>query len=244
MATVFIWNNHLLHLGHTWPGHASMSIDDQWPMRFLDADGSYVSWIPDHGQSHSGHDKGKNNVNIYADLTFETYAPDHVIRLNFRPEVVQELSQLWRTMRDKSRDEGGASYRFYRKNCSVMVSRILKASGRGGGFWNSNSPIMTPLIVKRLAMDMGGVKIEWTRFIDEIDQQIGFTSPETKRFLYNFKRREESRGSSNATARFTAAGGSAANDVAELRRIIRDEVDERDRLMEALGVPYAERRTR
>ena len=64
MATVFIWNNHMAHIGHTWPGHAAMSIDDQQPRDYKATEPGYVSWIPVEGVSHSGNDRGGVNENI------------------------------------------------------------------------------------------------------------------------------------------------------------------------------------
>jgi len=228
MATVFIWNNNQNGRGHKWPGHASLNITDQWASAFEENNTeNFVSWMPVNNQeSHSGNTRGNPNNNIFSDLVFEGYAPDHIIRLDVKEAAQKLMKTVWTGIKSKDAkymdfklDKGetikimcpdsGPSYKFYVKNCSVIVQRVIKAAKLP---WNNSdviarkSIIWTPLNLKRLANSIKGAKtILWSEYVDELKSKK-YISEEESDLLKKFQRRHESHGSSKAPARNLANG--------------------------------------
>jgi hypothetical protein len=97
--------------------------------------------------------------------------------------------------------DSGASYRFYRKNCSVIVQRVLKAGGLKRSwtdFFHQKSTIWTPLNVKRLAMTYAGARtVTWGAFLTDLRDRARLTD-EAYALLVGFERRTLDHGSSGA----------------------------------------------
>lgn len=231
MPTVFIWNNNEVSFGHTWSGHASMSIDDIWPRKLNEVSNGYVSWWPNNAEtSHSGHSRARPKDNIFADLVAENYAPDHIIVLGVSKANTQAaMLATWESIKNKmpkaNDDETsfGPSYRFYRKNCSCIVAKILRKYAQVEGksslsiAYRSKSIIWTPLEAKRLALALGGQKKWWRTFIEE---NLTLHGDEAKGFFLDFKRRDDQRGSSNAEPRFSARGVGDRNRGSDIEGIL------------------------
>jgi hypothetical protein len=187
-ATVFIWNNNhgLPIVGrHSVVGHASMVIGKTTSGETMRED-SYVSWGPAFsGATSQGLTLGES-WSSYGD--FDKYAPDHVIQVdNVNEQVMREA---WSSLRSKP----NAHYRYYVKNCSVVVARILKAGRSNTGISGlSTFAYFTPLQVKRLALSMGGREISWQLFA----LHSGFSAN-----YVNLWKRSSSHGNPETPARF------------------------------------------
>jgi len=218
MATVFIWNNHENGRGHKWAGHASLSITDQFASAYEENNSAhnFVSWIPSDDTSHRGKDQGLANENIFNDLIYEGYAPDHIIRLDIKPSDENLMKTEWTKIKSKKAtytseendkgemveyldEDSGPSFRLYRKNCSVIVQRVIKAANlpwKNKEIIARKSIIWTPLNVKRLVNSIiGAENILWSQFVDELKSKNCISEIE-KDYLKKFQRRHESRGSS------------------------------------------------
>ncbi|MCG8472393.1 MAG: hypothetical protein MI742_11105 [Desulfobacterales bacterium] len=232
MTTVFIWNNNQIthkissKIGYTPSskaviGHACMNIHDHFTSLFNETfdglsnnDDSHVSWWP-AGEGANKRDSvgtGKSSGNLLHDVFLETYAPDHIIRIDNPPlSHIQRMEKEWEKQLKKEHEPG--SYHFMKENCSRIVSRVLRRGynmGRGNiKYGQVASGIWTPLMVKRLAMDLkGGPKLDkparqltWSQFINELVEE-GVIFPKTGSLLKLLKRRASNRGSSGANARF------------------------------------------
>ncbi|WP_444888827.1 hypothetical protein [Microbulbifer sp. JMSA008] len=185
MATVFIWNNNLVSSkvgrGHEVIGHASLNIVDEWVNYGVNNDTFYVSWWPAQGGGGLAGDSFLEDIRDE-----EGYAPDHVIRIPKNKLDTLSMLAKWQEIRNKP----GASYKFVKKNCSTIASRVLKAGSNKGGS-SRHKPVWTPLCVKRLAYAMGGVDMNWVEFVMELKGSI---SAESLEQLKTVKRRSSRHG--------------------------------------------------
>jgi len=212
-VTVFIWNNNV-GAEYSYLGHASLHIGYAPVARYMDDRlTTFVSWIPvkpGGGRSHSGKVLADPNLNILQDLTFEGYAPDHVIQIPTTLNQETKMMEEWRAIRHKRKFPGqvdpAPSYDLKRKNCATVVQRVLKSAELG---WASN-PLKwnidrrhrnwTPLDVRDLALGYSGArKIAWFDWVNM--QQLDDLQ---KTVLYFLQRRHARHGSSGAPARNSA----------------------------------------
>ncbi len=184
-TTVFIWNNHM-YGSHRYPGHASMSIDGQWQA----GANTYVSWWPD-SQKDGFLDLARPKLEFFADLKEEGYAPDHIIRIDGLR--LDAMTAKWNERRNKQ----NAHYRFLKKNCSTVVSAVLKAGGLRGSTMARNNLVWTPLKVRDLAMDMGGRTISWDALLGEFVRD-GYMNNADRVVLTNLFRRDEKHGKNSS----------------------------------------------
>ena len=232
MTTVFIWNNNQVthHIASRFKynpaaksviGHASMNIYDQFaslidrPMESgVNNSEAHVSWWPDGGGAtkQSGSSSGTASPSLLADLIWEKYAPDHVIRIEAPPNgYILRMRKEW----DKILETEGrvGSYHFTKMNCSRVVSKVLRRgfnmTGPNIKYGNVKSGLWTPLMVKRLALDIKGGngldvparQMTWSEFVDElVEDHVIF--PQTGSLMKLIQRRASNRGSSQAEARF------------------------------------------
>lgn len=185
MATVFIWNNNIISAkfgrGHSVIGHASLNIVDEWVNFGVNNDHFYVSWWPGEGGGVAGD-------SFLEDIKDEEgYAPDHVIRIEKSQLDTMSMMSKWHEIRNKH----GASYKFFKKNCSTIASRVLKAGSSSGSVLKRHHAIWTPLEVKRLAYAMGGKDMNWVEFVMELKGSI---SAESLEQLKTVKRRSSRHG--------------------------------------------------
>ena len=152
MTTVLIWNNNVVTLKHQYYGHASMQIGNDWSQGQ-----DFVSWVPT-GAASNGTGPLTNAGSFFKDLELEGYAPDHIIHM---PVTMSDDAMRSEWISFKSKNEGGFNYSMVRKNCSNVVARVLKSASKKGSPLHRHSVIWTPLQVKRLAFDMGGVEKNW-----------------------------------------------------------------------------------
>lgn len=218
---------------HEFPGHAALQITDMFDKIWhraddgswdLTEDVEYVSWIPSSDESHRArkredeygathYDAGMMNESFFADLGYEGYAPDHIIHI---PSDRFQENRMKAKRLEVISKPGGASYRFNVKNCSDIASRILKAgfSGRKSilsSFFYRKKIIWTPLEVKRLALHLPGARtVKWRPFLVRLMAGRKFDMT-TCDHLKAFQRRSNTRGSSNAPARFVFSGGKGLN---------------------------------
>ena len=194
MTTVLIWNNKMYHGpgGHEYSGHAAMSIDDDW--RQLGQQASYVSWWPE--KDSEGHNTGfsKPKMSVSDDFAAEGYAPDHIIKIAGLD--TRAMMGKWQDTKNKP----NSSYKFYRKNCSTIVGRVLSEGSSKGGLSRVNL-IWTPLKVKRLALAMGGTTKTWHEFLKELVVS-GYLSAGDGKALDTLGKRDERHGSSGAKCYF------------------------------------------
>jgi len=202
MATVFIWNNNKIGGGHDVTGHAAMNITDIWVDSASDNGKNYVSWWPsDNKKEVFGHGKGVKfgveAANFLEDIKDEEgYAPDHVIRIDNKSLDTQAMLSKWSEIRNKEK----AHYRFYRKNCSTIVARVLRDGTKSGSGWYRHSTLWTPLKAKRFALDIGGQELDWLSFVEEISPYVAGPEAACLRML---KRRSSRHGfSGGAKPRF------------------------------------------
>ncbi|MFT8244950.1 hypothetical protein [Roseomonas sp. BN140053] len=192
MTTVLIWNNNMVTVaGHSYPGHASMSIDDDWS--WLNQN-NYVSFWPEGaGGGLFGTGVGSTTeACIRKDLANEGYAPDHVIKLSNLNQDAMRAE--WKHTKTEFK-----RYRMLRENCSAAVARVLKAGSSAGGVYQRHSAIWTPLNVKRLALSMGGTKISWEQLVRELFQS-GTLPAEQVSNLALWAKRDARHGSSTSSA--------------------------------------------
>jgi hypothetical protein len=181
-ATVLIWNNHMRPVGNSYCGHAAMIIDSNWKAMAS----SYVSWWPESEKDNSS----SPNLSVFADLSEENYAPDHILRIS----VFNNNAAIskWAEIRNKPK----STYRFLRKNCSTIVSRVLLAGNtKPLGFGVSNNLIWTPIRVKRLADAMGAERKEWSWLIDQF-VSAGVLPEGMRAHLSKLAKRDSAHGSS------------------------------------------------
>ena len=233
MATVFIWNNNLVttkiasRVGYKPAakdviGHASMHITDRFrPLVDRHAefaiDPSHVSWLPGEGEDENGKDEGEFGPNILWDLLFEEYAPDHVIRIPSPPATILQRMQTERDRHEGLKDGRAQHYDFKRKNCSRVLSRVLRSGWNIHGghlrYGQMVPGLWTPLMVKRLALDLKGgpslsepaYPMAWNDFVSEL-VAMRAVKPSTAALLCLFQRRADNRGSSEAAPRFRFSG--------------------------------------
>ena len=153
MTTVLIWNNRQVRIGgHTYMGHASLNIDDNWKWG-LASRFSYVSFWPSGagGGAHllGGAVAATSNASITSDIAAEGYAPDHILRLKGLTESA--MTAEWRNMSGALKN-----YQALRNNCSSVVATILKKGSAGGSMLRRHSVIWTPLNVKAAGPRHGG----------------------------------------------------------------------------------------
>ncbi|WP_264712521.1 hypothetical protein [Limobrevibacterium gyesilva] len=85
---------------------------------------NYVSWWPGGGADLVNPKAGAEPMNgLYKDVDAEDSEP-HVV-YNVYGLDVAAMRRVWHQARDKQ----GAHYQLYRKNCSDLVMRVLKAGG-------------------------------------------------------------------------------------------------------------------
>ena len=106
-------------------------------LSFMMFNDNYVSWWP-NGEAGMFNPKAKAvpKNGLYEDIKEEGSEP-HVVYEIFGCDVTA-MRRLW----EESRDKTGANYQLYRKNCSDLVMRVLRAGGalsklgtiRGGYF--------------------------------------------------------------------------------------------------------------
>ena len=233
MTTVFVWNNNQITSklasrvqyapgAKEIVGHVCMDIEDRFSPFMDDSmwfgdNPSHVSWIPMEESDSEIRGEGGLAPNFMMDLLYERYAPDHVIRIPTPPPAHVYRMKRERERYTKCKDGRAQTYDFYRKNCSRIVSRVLRAGwNRGGGnirYGQMVSGLWTPLMVKRLSLDLKGgafldappVLMEWETFVRELYRRKTVTL-QTARVLFHFKRRANNRGSSGATPRFRFSG--------------------------------------
>ena len=175
---------------------------------------------------------GTANDNFWRDLTFEGYAPDHIIRIT--DGNAHAMRQLWKELRQ--RKEGKTHDPHYKaadKNCSRMASRVLRAGWNTKilgmdlniRFGNWVRGIWTPLQVKRLAMSIKGAKtLTWTEFADEISSKNALPPTLSLTHFKKWYRRASNRGSSEATPRFDFRKGHQHAQKSEYERINDEEL--------------------
>ncbi|MCG8470731.1 MAG: hypothetical protein MI742_02620 [Desulfobacterales bacterium] len=231
MATVFIWNNNVVtskaaKVVRYAPamkeiiGHAAMSIDDSYSsvldenIKYYELDEQYVSWMPGEDDRHErGKICGFMNQSFFKDLMHEGYAPDHIIRIPNPPKPVIDRMQAERNKYEGHKNGRDHHHDLTRKNCSRILSRVLRRGwGRGGGnirYGQTVSGLWTPLMVKRLALDLKGgpglnqpaFQMSWDAFLKELEEKRHI-SRKMRFNLTFFMRRANNRGSSGADARF------------------------------------------
>src|SRR5262245_51824538 len=188
MATsyVIVWENNTLgHRkvnGHTWAGHSALNIGNQFePASGILGLNNYVSWWPDTNLGgfgvknmvkqvfHKG--QGSNvHLSLVKDIQDEEYLPDHVIALNTNQDRMQDMQAEWNAIRQKV----GSHYRAMWKNCSTIVSRVLFAGGFYSQKWALNSNIVwSPAAIRKLALSVGGQKMQWNAFMAELKDNSG-----------------------------------------------------------------------
>ena len=173
---VIVWENntfgHMKVKGHTWPGHASLNIGEEFEsLNFGFGMGeTYVSWWPsddaDDGKA-KGSDKGglkglsgpgERNMYFGKDIRLEGYLPDHVICLESDTDREARMVAAYKEIYQKR----GASYKYLRKNCSTIVSRVLHAGGYYAKKWAMNCNfVWTPADIRKLAIGAGGSFMQW-----------------------------------------------------------------------------------
>jgi hypothetical protein len=196
-STIIIWNNHM-YVNNPYPGHAAMSIDGVWAK---DAS-TYVSWWP--GKKQDGLQLASPNLEFFADLKAEGYAPDHIIRVSaLRADV---MKSTWQQKRTKD----NAHYKFLAKNCSTLVATVLKSGGKRGSSLARNQLVWTPLKVRDLAIDMGGVTMTWLSLLDEFVEQ-GYMNRADREVLTHLYKRDAKHGKNSTGNESIYAKGEKIN---------------------------------
>lgn len=194
MTTVIVWNNNQVKLGgHSYPGHAAVSISDGWRAGPYWPD--YVSWFPVSKEDRHA----DPHPSFLEDLNAEGYAPDHVIRLTGLDTT--QMQAVWEQILTNVK-----TYGFIRLNCSTIAARVLKAGSKSGGVMKRNNAIWTPLKIKRLALAMGGQKIKYDTLLAEMARAGALTSNEAIA-LSMLAKRDERHGRGSATPFAYFAGG-------------------------------------
>ncbi|WP_426960123.1 DUF4105 domain-containing protein [Muricoccus radiodurans] len=229
MATVLIWQNHFIDTsgGHTWTGHASLSITDHYTdtRALVDAednsgkmvvDGSstglvagtddYVSFWP--GKLTDAGKKGVTNFNDgwksgvkFMAVSKPSLFADVALE-NYAPDHVIRIKNLnVNKMVAKWRSirmKQNASYKFLRKNCSTIVAEVLQVATPW--YKTSHHQIWTPCDVRDYAMRVGKPML-WSDFIDELVANR-YGTKEQLALLRGVKRRSAARGTSGGLAKF------------------------------------------
>ena len=229
MATVLVWQNHFIDLsgGHTWTGHSSLSISENYtdtrPLvqdatdaRKMVVDDShqdlvagtddYVSFWPgtmtDAGPKNAFtfNDGWKFGVKFMAMSKPSIFAD--VALEGYAPDHVLRIKNLdVQKMVAKwrsIRSKPNASYKFLRKNCSTIVAEVLQAVSPW--YKTPRHQVWTPCDVRDFAMNLGKPML-WSDFIDELEQNL-FGTKEQLALLRGVKRRSAARGTSGGVAKF------------------------------------------
>jgi hypothetical protein len=190
MATLIIWNNHAYPINN-YPGHAALSIDDDWTANGQTV--SYVSWWPDNDQKKKapGKERVSNMLNISQDLAAEGYAPDHILEI---PGLnTGKMLSKWREITNNPQKV----YRYLRQNCATVVATVLKEGSNAGSLGERNNLIWTPLKALRLGKAMGGQEITWNEFLTHL-RMADYISSSDSLVLRNLFKRDAKHGK-NAT---------------------------------------------
>ena len=239
MTTVFIWNNNQLthrfakitrdaSAMHAVGGHTSLSIDDNFSKIFdysnkedvnIREDTGYVSWTLDQKFDIQANKLyGYCVESFMLTLMMMNYAPDNIIRIpNPPPPYIARMKQARNQHAYEKKSGLSNHYDFKRKNCARVGSRVLRAGWQKGAgnirYGQVVSGLWTPLMVKRLALDLqGGPNLResaslltWENFIQELFEK-GTVGRKTAYLLSLFKRRASNRGTSGATPRIEFQG--------------------------------------
>jgi len=208
MTTVLIWNNHL-YGSNAYPGHASMSIDDQWTRSQQNV--SYVSWWPTDGSEAIEKHNPQPMLSISADLQEECYAPDHILQFERRLNETGMMGK-WNTIRH----DPTKKYRFLRANCSTIVSQVLKEGTTAGSVVDRHNLVWTPLKLRRLATAMGAREITWAEFLSDLFI-ARYLSGSDSAVLKNLFKRDERHGKNATENAFYYSGGRQVNPKANLQ---------------------------
>ena len=229
MATVLVWQNHFIDLsgGHTWTGHSSLSItenyadsrqlvaDDNDPNKQV-VDGSsanlvagtddYVSFWPgsmtDRGPKNAFtfNDGWKFGVKFMAMSKPSIFAD--VALEGYAPDHVIRINGLAVTKMVAKwrsiRGKANASYKFLRKNCSTIVAEVLQTVSPW--YKTPHHQVWTPCDVRDFALKLGQPML-WSDFIDELERNL-FGTKEQLALLRGVKRRSAARGTSGGLAKF------------------------------------------
>jgi hypothetical protein len=228
MATVLVWQNHFIDLSgkHTWTGHASLSITDNFvDTRALvkdDASGKmvvndesndlvagtsdYVSFWPGKLTASGNKDVRNFNDGWKAGVKYSAQSKPSIFAdvalEGYAPDHVIRINNLdVRKMIAKwhsIRSKKDASYIFLRKNCSSIVANVLQAASPLHK--TSYHHVWTPCDVRDFALRMGKSML-WSDFIDELETKV-FGSKEQLALLKGVKRRSAARGTSGGLAKF------------------------------------------
>jgi len=169
------------------------------PMDRAQYPGSYVSWWPQKPPDSDKSTIPRNaspKPNFLRDLTLEkNYAPDHILRLTGLNEPAMKVE--WTRIRSKE----NAHYRYYAKNCSTIVARVLRAGTNwtDRNPWYAHSELWTPLKVKRFAKNLGAKEVEWVNFCAEMRKSDSYPQIDEGNTV---KRRSDAHGNPNTPARF------------------------------------------
>ena len=101
-----------------------------------------------------------------------------------------------------------AHYRLYRKNCSNIVSRVLRAGTKKGSPATRHSLIWTPLKVKRFGLDIGASARDWPWLVGSMEA-VGMISDGERDMLADLGKRDSKHGSNDNKSYF--AGGRRIN---------------------------------
>lgn len=229
MATVFVWQNHFIDLkgGHTWTGHSSLSISENYTdsRPLVDAgDGSNKRVVDDSSESlvagtddyvsfwpgtmtHRGpknaftfNDGWKFGVKFMAMSKPSIFAD--VALEGYAPDHIIRIKNLdVRKMIAKwrsIRSKQNASYKFLRKNCSTIVAEVLQTVTPW--YKTPHHQIWTPCDIRDYAMKLGDTML-WSDYIDDLEANL-FGTKEQLALLRGVKRRSAARGSSGGAAKF------------------------------------------
>ena len=167
---VIIWEQNMYsnkkkNIAHEWPGHAAINIGEAFEKPRVALNGNYASWLPSANIGSFGvkgffkrNKEASWNFSIAEDIVYETYLPDHVIKLDTDAAKENAMQAEWNAIRNKK----NASYAAFRKNCSTIVSRILHAGGFYSRKWaENNNWVWAPSDIRQLATSAGGTFMKW-----------------------------------------------------------------------------------
>jgi hypothetical protein len=183
---VIVWEQNMYGqkktAGHTWPGHSSINIGDDFDPPFsAPATGdvgaahaayvgtlhnNYVSYWPFVAGATFGvadvfgkRPAGDVKRSIADDIKAEGFLPDWVIKLASSNAKEQDMLAEWNAVRTKV----GKSYGAFKKNCSTIVSRVLHAGGFYAKKWAIDCNwVWAPGDIRRLALEVGGTRMKWS----------------------------------------------------------------------------------
>lgn len=227
MATVFVWQNHFISLkgAHTWTGHSSLSIDDDFvDSRQLVADDDTGAQVVDSSSVGMGqtadnfvsfwpgalaspgkfgytnfNDGWKPGVKFMATAKPSVFAD--VALEGYAPDHVIRITGLTvNTMKAKWRAirNSNKDYKFLRNNCSTAVAHVLQSAVPW--YKNHHHRIWTPCDIRDYAAKLGTTML-WADFIDELEQAKVATTEQLD-LLRRVKRRSAARGTSGGTAKY------------------------------------------